>query len=183
MREALYSRKLKETPVTRLFSLAVLAVAGALMLAACGGSSTSGSSASGSTPSYGTAKPNALSSTPVSTVSTKTSSLGTFLVDGKGRALYLWDADHGSTSTCTGACAQAWPPLTISAIPKAGGSVKASLLGTTKRADGSLEATYAGHPLYTFVGDTQAGQTTGEGSNGFGAPWWVVTPAGKALQN
>jgi predicted lipoprotein with Yx(FWY)xxD motif len=172
--------------MTRLFSLAALAVAGALVLAACGGSSSSSSSGSGSTPSYGAAKPstsNTSNSSGAASVSTKTSSLGTFLVDAKGRALYLWDADHGSKSTCSGACAQAWPPLTTTATPKASGAVKASLLGTTKRADGSREITYAGHPLYTFAGDTQAGQTTGQGSNGFGAPWWVVTPAGKALQN
>jgi predicted lipoprotein with Yx(FWY)xxD motif len=168
--------------VNRLFSLAALAVAAALVLAACGGSSTSSSSGSGSTPTYGTAKPSVPTSAPASIVGTKTSSLGTFLVDGDGRALYLWDADHGSTSTCTGACAQAWPPVTTTGTPKPSGAVKASLLGTTKRPDGSLEATYAGHPLYTFAGDARAGQTTGEGSNGFGAPWWVVTPAGKALQ-
>jgi predicted lipoprotein with Yx(FWY)xxD motif len=173
--------------MTRLFSFAALAVAGALVLAACGGSSTSSSSGSGSTPSYGAAKPSnsntSNSAGAASLVSTKTSSLGTFLVDGNGRTLYLWDADHGSKSACSGACAQAWPPLTTTGTPKAGGAVKASLLGTTKRADGTSEVTYAGHPLYTFAGDTQAGQTTGQGSNGFGAPWWVVTPAGKALQN
>jgi predicted lipoprotein with Yx(FWY)xxD motif len=173
--------------MTRLFSFAALAVAGALVLAACGGSSTSSSSGSGSTPSYGAAKPSnsntSNSAGAASLVSTKTSSLGTFLVDGNGRTLYLWDADHGSMSTCTAACAQAWPPLTTTATPKASGAVKASLLGTTKRADGSREVTYAGHPLYTFAGDTQAGQTTGQGSNSFGAPWWVVTPAGDALQN
>jgi predicted lipoprotein with Yx(FWY)xxD motif len=173
--------------MTRLFSLAALAVAGALVLAACGGSSTSTSSGSGSTPSYGAAKPSTSntsnSSGAASVVSTKTSSLGTFLVDSNGRALYLWDADHGSKSACSGACAQAWPPLTTTGTPKASGAVKASLLGTTKRTDGSREVTYAGHPLYYFAGDTQPGQTTGQGSNGFGAPWWVVTPAGKALQN
>jgi predicted lipoprotein with Yx(FWY)xxD motif len=175
--------------MTRMFSLAALAVVGALVLAACGGSgsSSSGSSSSSSTPSYGAAKPSTSntsnSSGAASTVSTKTSSLGTFLVDGNGRTLYLWDADLGSKSTCTGACAQAWPPLTTTGTPKASGAVKASLLGTTKRADGSRGVTYAGHPLYTFAGDTQAGQTTGEGSNGFGAPWWVVTPAGTALQH
>jgi len=172
--------------VTRLFSFAALAVAGALVLAACG-SSTSSSSSSGSTPSHGAAKPSTSnasnSSGAASVVSTKTSSLGTFLVDGNGRALYLWDADHGSKSTCSGACSQAWPPVTTTGTPKASGAVKASLLGTIKRADGTREVTYAGHPLYTFAGDTQAGQTTGQGSNGFGAPWWVVTPAGKALQN
>ena len=173
--------------MTRLFSLAALAVTGALVLAACGGSSTSNSSGSASTPSYGAAKPSTSntsnSSGAASVVSTKTSSLGTFLVDSNGRSLYLWDADHGSESACSGACAQAWPPLTTTGTPKASGAVKASLLGTTKRADGSREVTYAGHPLYYFAGDTQPGQTTGQGSNGFGAPWWVVTPAGKALQN
>jgi predicted lipoprotein with Yx(FWY)xxD motif len=173
--------------MTRLFSCAALAVAGALVLAACGGSSTSSSSGSGSTPGYGAAKPSTSntsnSSGTASVVGTKTSSLGTFLVDAQGRTLYLWDADHGSTSACSGACAQAWPPVTTTGTPKASGAVKASLLGTTKRADGSREVTYAGHPLYTFAGDTQAGQTTGEGSNAFGAPWWVVTPAGKALQH
>jgi predicted lipoprotein with Yx(FWY)xxD motif len=173
--------------VIRLFSLAALAVTGALVLAACGSSGTSSSSSSGSTPSYGAAKPSTSntsnSSDAASVVGTKTSSLGTFLVDANGRTLYLWDADHGSKSTCTGACAQAWPPLTTTTTPKASGAVKASLLGTTKRPDGSREVTYAGHPLYTFAGDTQPGQTTGQGSNGFGAPWWVVTPAGKALQN
>jgi predicted lipoprotein with Yx(FWY)xxD motif len=173
--------------MTRMFSFAALAVVGALVLAACGSSGSSSSSGASSTPSYGAAKPSnsntSNSSGATSVVSTKTSSLGTFLVDAKGRTLYLWDADHGSMSTCTGACAQAWPPVTTTATPKASGAVKASLLGTTKRADGSREVTYAGHPLYTFAGDTQAGQTTGEGSNGFGAPWWVVTPAGTALQH
>jgi predicted lipoprotein with Yx(FWY)xxD motif len=172
--------------MTRLFSSAALAVSVALVLAACGGSGTSSSSGSGSTPSYGATKPstsNTSNSSGASVVGTKTSSLGTFLVDSKGRTLYLWDADHGSKSTCSGACAQAWPPLTTTGTPKASGAVKASLLGTTKRADGSSEVTYAGHPLYYFAGDTQPGQTTGQGSNGFGAPWWVVTPAGQAIQN
>jgi predicted lipoprotein with Yx(FWY)xxD motif len=173
--------------VTRLFSFAALAVVGALVLAACGGSSSS-SSGSSSTPSYGTgtAKPstsNTSNPSGAASVATKTSSLGTFLVGANGRTLYLWDADHGSKSACSGACAQAWPPLTTTGTPKASGAVKASLLGTTKRADGTNEVTYAGHPLYYFAGDTQAGQTTGQGSTGFGAPWWVVTPAGKAIQN
>ena len=175
--------------MTRLFRLAAPAVAVALVLAACGGAGTSSSSGSGSgsTPSAGSAKPSTSttsnSSNAASVVGTMTGSLGTFLVDGKGRALYLWEADHGSRSACSGACAQAWPPLTVTGAPKASGAVKGSLLGTTKRADGSREVTYAGHPLYLFAGDRRAGQTTGEGSNGFGAPWWVVTPAGKALQN
>ena len=168
----------------RPFALAALAVAGALALAACGGSSTSSSSGGAAAPSYGGGAAGAPGgSTAASVVSTKTSSLGTFLVDGQGRTLYLWDADHGPKSTCSAACAQAWPPLTTTGTPKASGAVKSSLLGTATRADGSREVTYAGHPLYTYAGDTQPGQTTGEGSNSFGAPWWIVTTAGRALQS
>jgi predicted lipoprotein with Yx(FWY)xxD motif len=164
--------------VTRPFRLAALALASALVLAACGSSGSSGSTSTTSTTTAATSSPR-----PASVVGTKTTSLGTFLVDAKGRALYLWDADHGSKSTCSGACAQAWPPLTTTATPKASGAVKASLLGTTTRADGSREVTYAGHPLYYYEGDTMPGQTTGQGSDSFGSPWWVVTPAGKAIQN
>jgi len=169
--------------MTRPFGLAALAVAGALALAGCGGSSTSSSSGAAAAPGYGGGTAGASTgSTAASVVSTKTSSLGTFLVDGQGRTLYLWDADHGPRSTCTAACAQAWPPLTTTGAPKASGAVKSSLLGTATRADGSREVTYAGHPLYTYAGDTRPGQVTGEGSNSFGAPWWTVTTAGRALQ-
>jgi predicted lipoprotein with Yx(FWY)xxD motif len=160
--------------VIRSLPLAALALASALVLAACGGSSSSSST---STTTTATSSPR-----PASLVATKTTSLGTFLVDAKGRALYLWDADHGSKSACSGACAQAWPPLTTSTTPKASGAAKASLLGTTTRSDGSREVTYAGHPLYYFEGDTMPGQTTGQGNDGFGSPWWVVSPAGTAIQ-
>jgi predicted lipoprotein with Yx(FWY)xxD motif len=165
--------------MTRLFSLGALAVTSALVLAACGGSSYGGSKAPSTTSTTSKAAPPAATAV----VSAKSSSLGTFLVDAKGQTLYLWDADHGSKSTCNGECATNWPPLTTKSAPKAGAGVKASLLGTTKRADGTQEITYAGHPLYTFAGDTAPGQTTGQGSGAFGAPWWVVTPAGQAIQN
>jgi predicted lipoprotein with Yx(FWY)xxD motif len=158
-----------------MFSLAALAVVSALVLAACGGSSYGGngspSTSSTSTPSSAT-----------SVISAKSSSLGTFLVDSKGRTLYLWDADRGAMSTCNGECATDWPPLTTKTAPKAGAGVKSSLLGTSKRSDGTKEVTYAGHPLYYYAGDTAPGQATGQGSAAFGAPWWVVTPGGKALQ-
>ena len=165
--------------MTRPFRLAALALASALVLAACGSSGSSGTSSS-TAPAATSASS---SPRPTSVVATRTSSLGTFLVDAKGRALYLWDADHGSMSTCSGACAQAWPPLTTMGTPKAGGKAKASLLGTTPRSDGSREVTYAGHPLYYFAGDSGPGQTSGQGSDGFGSPWWVVSPTGTAIQN
>jgi len=166
--------------MTRLFSLGALAVISALVLAACGGSSYGGNS-SQTTSSKASVPAATSSAAPV--VTAKSSSLGTFLVDAKGRTLYLWDADHGAMSTCNGACATDWPPLTTKAAPKAGAGVKASLLGTSKRSDGTQEVTYAGHPLYYFAGDTAAGQSTGQGSAAFGAPWWVVSPAGAAIQN
>ncbi len=107
--------------------------------------------------------------------------LGSILVDSQGRTLYLWQADTGSKSTCTGACATAWPPLETTAKPTAGGRVKSSLLGTTRRADGSEQVIYNGHPLYTFQGDTASGQTNGQGSNGFGALWFVLSPTGTQI--
>jgi predicted lipoprotein with Yx(FWY)xxD motif len=164
--------------MTRLFSLAALAVVSALVLAACGGSSYGGNSS----PSTSTKASAPAATSSVASISAKSSSLGTFLVDSKGRTLYLWDADHGSMSTCNGDCATDWPPLTTDGAPKAGAGVKASLLGTSKRSDGTEEVTYAGHPLYYYAGDTAPGQATGQGSAAFGAPWWVVTPGGKALQ-
>jgi predicted lipoprotein with Yx(FWY)xxD motif len=161
----------------RLFSFAALAVVSALVLAACGGSSYGGNKSPSTTSST-----SAATSTTTPVISAKSSSLGTFLVDSTGRTLYLFDADHGAMSTCNGACAEDWPPLTTRTAPKAGAGVKASLLGTSKRSDGTEEVTYAGHPLYHYAGDTAAGQTTGQGSSAFGAPWWIVSPTGKALQ-
>jgi predicted lipoprotein with Yx(FWY)xxD motif len=113
------------------------------------------------------------------TVATKTGSLGTYLVDGSGRTLYLWVGDKGSTSTCDASCIKYWPPLT--GTPKAGGSLQQSALSTSARSDGSKQVTYDGHPLYYFSGDQAAGDTAGQGNNGFGALWWVVGADGKAI--
>ena len=109
------------------------------------------------------------------------SRLGRILVDSKGITLYDFVQDKGTTSTCYGACAALWPPLITKGKPIAGPGVRASLLGTTKRKDGKLEVTYKGHPLYYFVTDRKPGQTTGQGINQFGAPWWVLSPAGKEI--
>jgi predicted lipoprotein with Yx(FWY)xxD motif len=107
--------------------------------------------------------------------------LGRILVDSKGITLYDFPKDKGTASSCYGACAALWPPLTTKGKPIAGRGVRASLLGTTKRKDGKLEVTYNGHPLYYFVSDRKPGQTTGQGVNQFGGPWWVLSPAGKEI--
>ena len=111
--------------------------------------------------------------------------LGTVLVDGRGLTLYLFVPDRQSgTSTCYGACAQAWPPLLLPAgvsAPVAGPGVSPALLGTTHRSDGTTEVTYNKWPLYLWVNDSQPGQATGQGLNNLGGLWYVVSPAGHAI--
>jgi predicted lipoprotein with Yx(FWY)xxD motif len=111
-------------------------------------------------------------------VSTATTSLGRILVDSRGRTLYLFQKDTNGKSACAGQCATFWPPLIASGKPVAAAGAKASLLGTTKRADGRMQVTYNHHPLYTFVKDTKRGQTNGEALSAFGAKWYGVSPAG-----
>ena len=117
------------------------------------------------------------------TVAIAKTPLGRILVDGKGITLYDFVKDRGGTSSCYGACAALWPPLTTTAKPHAGTGVRPSLLGTTKRKDGKLEVTYNHHPLYYFVTDRKPGQTTGQGVNQFGGPWWVLSTAGKEIHH
>jgi len=107
---------------------------------------------------------------------------GQILVDGNGKTLYLFEADTSTQSTCSGGCAQAWPPVTTNGAPKAAGGASASLLGTTARSDGTTQVTFGGHPLYSFTGDTKPGDTNGEGSTAFGAGWDVLTPTGEKIE-
>jgi len=115
-------------------------------------------------------------------VDARATSLGKVLVNARGHTLYLFAPDKRGKSTCYGKCAAYWPPLLVTGKPAAGAGVKASLLGTTKRRDGKRQVTYNGHPLYLYVGDRSAGQTTGEGLNVSGGLWWAVSPAGKAVK-
>ena len=151
-------------------------VAGAaLLVSAC--------SASGTTGSYGypangtTASPDA-NATGVSSVALRSTPLGQILVDGNGKTLYLFEADKSAVSTCYGDCASVWPPLLTGGSPVAGPGINRSLLTITKRTDGSDEVVYNGHPLYYFVSDKHAGDTTGQALSSFGADWYVVSAAG-----
>jgi predicted lipoprotein with Yx(FWY)xxD motif len=114
------------------------------------------------------------------TVRVAKTNLGKILVNSKGRTLYLFQADSGTTSACADACAAAWPPLT-SATPKVGKGAKASLAGTATRSDGKSQVVYNGHPLYTFSGDKKAGNTNGQGVNAFGGLWYVLSPTGNEV--
>jgi predicted lipoprotein with Yx(FWY)xxD motif len=113
-------------------------------------------------------------------VTTRKTKLGTILVNGQGRSLYLFEKDKNDKSACSGACAKTWPPLMTTGKPKPAGGVNAKLLGTTRRSNGT-QVTYDGHPLYTYLGDTKAGQTNGEGSTAFGAAWYVMGTNGKKI--
>jgi predicted lipoprotein with Yx(FWY)xxD motif len=164
----------------------ILAVVAVVAIADSGGGGSSSSSSTGglygsSTSTKKPAPAPAKTTSAGAGVAVANHGAGPMLVDGSGRTLYLWEADTGSQSMCSGACAQGWPPLTTTAGVRAGHGVDANLLGTTKRADGGRQVTYAGHPLYLFAGDTAAGHLNGQGSDAFGADWWAVAPSGSAI--
>ena len=150
-------------------------VAAGLLAAACGtaaGSTTAGSAPTG-TPASG--------STTATVIESHQGSAAPFLTNASGRAVYLWAADSMNKSMCTGACAQAWPPVTSMGQVTAAHGAKAADLGTITRSDGTKQVTYLGHPLYYFAGDSGPGQTNGQGSDSFGAKWWLVAPAGAKI--
>ena len=147
---------------------AVVLVAAALLAAACGGSSPGSGGTSGA------------SSSPASSGSAlKTTQIGgvTVLTSAKGFTLYWFVPDTSTKSNCNGSCAQIWPPVTGPATAGAGVTGK---LGTITRSDGSTQATYDGHPLYTYTADTAPGQANGNGINASGGVWHEVTASGAA---
>jgi predicted lipoprotein with Yx(FWY)xxD motif len=151
--------------------LALLAVAAAsAILAACSSSGTSSTGGSGST---GTSTPAA-----ATTGNLKTTTIGgaTVLTNAKGFTLYSFAPDTPTTSKCNGACAQFWPPVKG---PATASGVKGTF-GTIKRSDGSTQATFDGHPLYTFAADTAPGQAKGNGLNEEGGVWHEITTSGAA---
>ena len=160
----------------RLRMLLVLpaAAAAAAVVAACSSSSTPSS-----TPSSSSASGSSTSSPAAATAgSLKTATIGgaTVLTTSKGFTLYSFAPDTSTKSNCNGACAQNWPPVHG---PATASGVKGTF-GTIKRSDGSVQATFDGHPLYAFVGDTAPGQAKGNGLNAAGGVWHEVTTSGSA---
>jgi predicted lipoprotein with Yx(FWY)xxD motif len=115
------------------------------------------------------------------TVSLHRTKLGMVLVASNGHTLYLFKKDRNDKSACYGGCAQFWPPLLSHGKPTAGPGVKASLLGRTRRRNGSMQVTYNKQPLYAYLLDKRAGQTNGEGSSAFGAKWYALSAKGAAI--
>ena len=178
-------------------NVGVLGVTGivALAIAGCGGGGSTSSSATASATTASTPAAAATtaassgsassgSTAAVATVSVAHSSLGSILVAGpKQRTVYLFAADKGPMSMCSGACAEVWPPVITTASPKAAGGANTADLGTITRSDGTKQVTYKGHPLYYYVGDgTSGGETSGQAISSFGAPWYVLTPSGSEVK-
>ena len=162
----------RSKPITFLAAAAIAPLA-ALAVSGCGGGGGGGSGASA---------PPKLADGRTATVSVQNNGdLGKMLVDGRGHSIYLFKKDSGTKSACAGGCADAWPPLRASGKPLGGQGVNASLISTAPRSDGKSQVTYDGHPLYTFSGDQQAGDTNGQGLNNFGANWFVLSPSGNQI--
>jgi predicted lipoprotein with Yx(FWY)xxD motif len=119
---------------------------------------------------------------PRSTLIVRSSNYGKILFDGRGFVLYAFTRDPRGRSACKGACAAAWPPYLVSRRARAAAGVKSSLLGTTRRASGKLQVTYAGRPLYYYVGDRRPGQVLCQNVDEFGGLWLVVRPSGKLVR-
>ena len=164
-------------------ALALLALAAALALAGCGsdgsggGYGNSGSEASGGTTANTPASGGAfvsLGSVP---------KVGSVLVDANGLTLYDFHKDKGTESSCYGACAGVWPPLLTDGEPRPSNGASTAKLGTTKRKDGSVQVTYAGHPLYTYAADKKPGEANGHDIDSFGAEWYALTASGAEAED
>jgi predicted lipoprotein with Yx(FWY)xxD motif len=173
--------------VTRTtYVFAALAVAAAMAIAGCGSSGSSGNSSGGN--AYGgdsstakSEKPSPETGAGAAIAVGSASEVGQVLVDSNGMTLYYFEKDQKGSgkSKCSGACATAWPPLTTAGEPEAASGAQSSMLGTIERSDGTMQVTYAGWPLYTFVEDKAPGEDNGTDSKAFGATWYPLHPNGE----
>jgi predicted lipoprotein with Yx(FWY)xxD motif len=176
--------------VNRPLAFVLAPLVGAVLLASCGSSSkttTTASSHAATTSAQSSYAPAATTaatggSGTATVITAKASKLGTILAAGPKRlTVYLFEGDKGSSSSCSGECAAVWPPVTTTGATTATPRASASLLGTTRRPDGTLQVTYNGHPLYYFAKDGDASDTYGQGIKGFGAGWYALKPSGNKL--
>jgi predicted lipoprotein with Yx(FWY)xxD motif len=172
-----------------IYALALLGVLAVAVAGCGGGDSTSGGAYGGKGGSGGGESSTSSSETKPAAnggaggdgivAAAKVGDLGTVLVDSQGLTLYDFHKDKGGKSSCYGACAGAWPPLLTEGNPQAQGAAERSKLGTTKRKDGTIQVTYAGWPLYTYVGDQGPGEANGNDFSQFGAQWYALQPNGE----
>ena len=171
------ARRISRGPARLRMLLALLAIAAAAaVLAACSSSATSSASGSGSG-SGSTSTSSPVATTAGSTLKTATIGGATVLTSATGFTLYSFAPDTPTKSNSNGSCAQIWPPVKG---PATAGTGVTGTLGTITRSDGSTQATFDGHPLYTFAGDTAPGQNKGNGLNAAGGLWHEITTSGTA---
>jgi predicted lipoprotein with Yx(FWY)xxD motif len=179
------TRPVTRRGLNRFLAGAAMAATALVLTAACSSKSNTPAAGGGVTTTAPTAANSTAAGSQAGTgpamIQTAKTALGTFLADRSGRTLYLFLADTSTNSTCYDQCAQYWPPLLTSGAPTVGGGADDGKLGTTQRKDGSTQVTYNGHPLYYFLQDKAAGDTTGQGSSNFGAKWWVVSVDGNSI--
>jgi predicted lipoprotein with Yx(FWY)xxD motif len=168
----------------RRLALATTSAALVLSIASCGtGSQPRPTRSATSTPPTRTADPARQATGAAPAVLVAGTTYGRALTDRRGFALYRFTHDSSSMSTCYGACAAAWPPYIVSERPSAAGhGADASLLGAVQRQDGRLQLTYAGRPLYYYVGDRRPGQVLCQAVTEYGGTWNVVAPDGHAIR-
>jgi predicted lipoprotein with Yx(FWY)xxD motif len=176
------------TKTRTTYAMALLALAAVLAIAGCGSSSDSssggvygGKGGTGTEAEAAKSPPGAESGAAVLTVASAPE-VGPILVDAKGFAVYDFHKDKGTVSSCYGACAGVWPPVLTEGNPTAGEGASASQLGTTKRKDGTVQVTYAGHPLYTYAADKKPGEASGNDVDSFGAEWYALKGSGEEAE-
>lgn len=178
---------------SKTYALALLVLAAALAVAGCGGGSDNGGNGNETSDAarsgYGGSESSSATTTKEASGGTEggaavlavsnAKGVGAVLVDSKGFTVYDFHKDKGSTSSCYGACAKFWPPVLSEGAPSAGEGATASMLGTTKRKDGTMQVTYAGHPVYTFAEDKQPGEANGNDITAFGGEWYALKGNGE----
>jgi len=166
--------------VKRITYAATLLVVLAIVVAGCGDGGSAGGGYGGGGSTTSSDETSAASGGTGGIVSAaQVGDLGTILVTSEGLTLYDFHKDEEGTSACYGACASAWPPLLTEGNPQAQGAADRSMLGTTKRKDGTVQVTYNGRPLYTYVGDKAPGEANGNDIDQFGAEWYALQPDGQ----
>ena len=173
-----------QVSLTLLATAAVILVGG---VAACGSKRGTTNTKTGSTVAStrtvevsAAAPPQRRHSRQVQAVKVARTTYGRALVDRRGFALYLFTHDRSADSTCYGACAAAWPPYVVATRPARGG--RANLVGSVRRRDGRLQVTYAGRPLYYYVGDRRPGEVLCQAVSEYGGTWYIVSPDGRAIR-
>jgi predicted lipoprotein with Yx(FWY)xxD motif len=154
----------------------------ATALAGCGSSSSSAMDDAATVSTQPAAPTATTASTRGPKIKVVSSDYGRILADAHGKALYLFTADSGKASNCSGDCATAWPPYIVKSKPTGVSGAKPGKVGTTRRSDGKLQATYAGHPVYYYEGDREPGQVLCQAVNEFGGYWYVLRANGKAVR-